>query len=512
MDEIKDKLISIERLIQFWKKFRVGESYLQDRNKGEVFNNYTENSADGSYSHAEGNNTTASGNYSHAEGNSAVASGLYSHAEGHSTSSSGISSHAEGYITTASGYYSHTEGNSTIASGNNSHAEGYHTVANKGGAHAEGGYVAATGLYSHAEGLRDSTTFTISGEANSKEYTFGSDSPFTGRTEFVKYVRYNNKIVEITSITTTSLVVKETLSATPLSGAEVYIFGGASGQASHVEGHNSFAAGVASHAEGYNTVANGNYSHAEGSSTTASGYSSHAEGSDTTALRSYSHAEGNSTTASGTYSHAEGSSTTASGNSSHAEGNRTTASKDYSHAEGYYTIASGTSSHAEGHYTTASGNYSHAEGKYNIIDTNNKYAHIIGNGTSISTRSNAHTVDWDGNAWYKGKIYIGGSSQEDGLELTGTTVNYFETANLTTTWNNSAAPFTQVVNIDGILPNDRPIVYVRYSGTYSNDKVYDEELGKVYRVVSGTNQLTFYAHEKTIKTIPISVMVVRQNG
>ena len=36
MDEIKDKLINVKRLIQFWKKFRVGESYLQDRNKGEV--------------------------------------------------------------------------------------------------------------------------------------------------------------------------------------------------------------------------------------------------------------------------------------------------------------------------------------------------------------------------------------------------------------------------------------------------------------------------------------------
>ena len=89
MDEINDKLINVKRLIQFWKKFRVGESYLKDRNKGEVFNNYTENSADGAYSHAEGHETTASGNYSHSEGFNTEASKEYSHAEGNSTIASG---------------------------------------------------------------------------------------------------------------------------------------------------------------------------------------------------------------------------------------------------------------------------------------------------------------------------------------------------------------------------------------------------------------------------------------
>jgi hypothetical protein len=36
--------------------------------KGEVFNNYSDNTALGKYSHAEGNKTSATGNYSHAEG------------------------------------------------------------------------------------------------------------------------------------------------------------------------------------------------------------------------------------------------------------------------------------------------------------------------------------------------------------------------------------------------------------------------------------------------------------
>ena len=75
-----------------------------------------------------------------------------------------------------------------------------------------------------------------------------------------------------------------------------------------------------------------------------------------------------------------------------------------SHTEGRETTASGLDSHAEGYYTKASGKYSHVQGKYNIDDLNEKYAHIVGNGTSIYERSNAHTLDWEGNAWYAGTV------------------------------------------------------------------------------------------------------------
>lgn len=127
----------------------------------------------------------------------------------------------------------------------------------------------------------------------------------------------------------------------------------------------------------------------------------------------------NSTVGNG--STAEGSNTTASGNCSHAEGNLNTASGDSSHAEGYGNTASGDSSHAEGISTISKGAYQHVEGKYNIEDTSNKYAHIIGNGTPTK-RSNAHTVDWDGNAWYSGGMDIEG---EDGLTLRDTIGNEY---------------------------------------------------------------------------------------
>lgn len=173
------------------------------------------------------------------------------------------------------------------------------------------------------------------------------------------------------------------------------------GQYAFAEGSWTKASGLSSHAEGYSAIASGNYSHAEGRSATASGENSHAEGRNTTASGPESHAEGNNTTASGDYSHAEGYGTTAK-HASHAEGEGTTASGNYSHAQGYNTIAKG--------------NYSHVEGKFNIEDTENKCAHIVGNG-KYNDRSNAHTLDWSGNAWFAGDIYTGstsGKNKDDG--------------------------------------------------------------------------------------------------
>ena len=159
----------------------------------------------------------------------------------------------------------------------------------------------------------------------------------------------------------------------------------------------------------------GNNSHAEGFNTTASGERSHAEGASTTASSSSSHAEGASTTASGESSHAEGGSTTASGDFSHAEGGSTTASSSSSHAEGFNTTASGMYSHAEGLYTKAKSSNQHVQGKYNVEDSQGKYAHIVGNGTG-SARSNAHTLDWNGVPWFKGRPQFGGTAMDNGSQ------------------------------------------------------------------------------------------------
>lgn len=143
-------------------------------------------------------------------------------------------------------------------------------------------------------------------------------------------------------------------------------------------------------AEGYNTTASGSTSHAEGYGITASGYASHAEGSDTTA--------------SGNNSHSEGYDTTAIGYASHAEGYDTTASGWASHAEGYDLTASGYASHAQNFGTIAASEAQTALGSYNVADANNTYAVIVGNGIDGSNRSNALTVDWQGNVECAGTI------------------------------------------------------------------------------------------------------------
>lgn len=234
-------------------------------------------------------------------------------------------------------------GNNVTASGNNSQAFGASSLADGFASHAEGASTAATGYASHAEGA--------------------------GTT--------------------------------------------ASGDQSHAEGGGTTANGRYSHAEGAGTVASSNNSHAEGASTTASGDQSHAEGASTTASGYQSHAEGTFTIASKNSSHAEGGSTTASGLNSHSEGGGTTASGDQSHAEGANTTASGLASHAEGGGTIANHASQHVSGEYNIADPSladatkrGTYAEIIGNGTADNNRSNARTLDWNGNEELAGDLTV----------------------------------------------------------------------------------------------------------
>lgn len=107
----------------------------------------------------------------------------------------------------------------------------------------------------------------------------------------------------------------------------------------------------------------------------------------------------------------------ATGVSSCAEGASTVARGYAAHSEGAGTAAVSSYTHAEGHGTVANSSCQHVQGRYNIEDTEGKYAHIVGNGSSTyseTTYSNAHTLDWEGNAWFAGTIKVGGTNQDDG--------------------------------------------------------------------------------------------------
>lgn len=83
--------------------------------------------------------------------------------------------------------------------------------------------------------------------------------------------------------------------------------------------------------------------------------------------------------------------------------------------------------------------YTHSSGKidscvctkyyssYDLVKSDeykdSKYAFIIGNGTSDTERSNAHALDWEGNAWYAGDVYVGstsGTNKDDGSKKLAT--------------------------------------------------------------------------------------------
>lgn len=160
------------------------------------------------------------------------------------------------------------------------------------------------------------------------------------------------------------------------------------GAYAHVEGYFSQAKADCSHAEGNGTIAGGGTKIIDGEEL-PTGYCSHAEGYFSQAKGDHSHAEGRETIALEICSHAEGFSSQANGQVSHAEGSN--------------TIASGYISHAGGEHTIAQRLAQTVIGRYNSPDTQGlnqnsygKYAFIIGNGESNSNRSNAFTVDWDG--------------------------------------------------------------------------------------------------------------------
>lgn len=104
-----------------------------------------------------------------------------------------------------------------------------------------------------------------------------------------------------------------------------------------------------------------------------------------------------------------------------------------SHAEGYDTIAGGDYSHAEGYGTRTFYNSSSVRGRYNLIDYDVGYLDVVGNGYGEDSRSNAYTLDKEGNAWF-----AGGISSDIGIDvpsIAGDTINASEltTTNSTTT-------------------------------------------------------------------------------
>ena len=238
----------------------------------------------------------------------------------------------------------------------------------------------------------------------------------------------------------------------------------ANGRAAHAEGENTQSIGQATHAEGFSTIACVTGAHAEGACTEANGAYSHAEGNYSKAHADGSHAEGYYTEARGNYSHTQGYRTVATHPNQNVIGEyniienphvieialeregftgrnslyRLSTEPVFNSETGYFnlpeaTVLATSNSINEGdfiykyadklsienmltsyykigtfiEYDRKSGtNYYEAVQYITSIKDYKKasYVHVVGNGTSTSDRSNAHTLDWFGNAWYAGTI------------------------------------------------------------------------------------------------------------
>lgn len=112
-----------------------------------------------------------------------------------------------------------------------------------------------------------------------------------------------------------------------------------------------------------------------------------------------------------------GSNSVATGDRTQANGNYSVAIGSLAQANAMATVALGREVRANGAYSVALGEGAIAKnqgevaaGKWNIEDTTGKILHSVGNGTSSSARSNAYTIDNEGDAWFSGDVYVGSNS------------------------------------------------------------------------------------------------------
>lgn len=189
------------------------------------------------------------------------------------------------------------------------------------------------------------------------------------------------------------------------------------------EGNFTFAWGVSSHIEGGAGHGNSLTGH-QGMPEGINQYSNNEEiiagwrdfgitgdgGGFSLAKGMYSHVEGNGNLALGISSHAQGTSNIALGHSASVSGAWNEANGDRAFAVGYSNIANGENSFVAGYENIAYGENSFIIGKCAKTTTDDNLVFVVGNGTnSINNKSNAFTVDWDGNAFISNNLSVGGS-------------------------------------------------------------------------------------------------------
>lgn len=179
---------------------------------GEVFNDYSDNTA-GYRSRSSGHNNKVSGKYSSADGANNTVSSDYANAEGVGNTASGNASSTEGSNNITTGQSAHTEGASNKNNAAAGHVEGYKNTAQNDSEHAEGRYNISHTGESAAEKTRHSIGIGTNEERknavevmeNGDMYVIGAGgydgtNPGTGKTIQAILTELDNTLGDISTI------------------------------------------------------------------------------------------------------------------------------------------------------------------------------------------------------------------------------------------------------------------------------------------------------------------------
>ena len=196
----------------------------------------------------------------------------------------------------------------------------------------------------------------------------------------------------------------------------------ADGDGTEADGPNANSHGEKTKAKGKNATSNGCLTEANGDHSSSRGYNTKANASASSADGIGTIADGEAQAVFGKYNIADAVSIFIIGNGTQSTRSNAMAVDWNGNAEFAGNITSNgspvlTVNHIEYICTRGRGITSGPEqtvaGRYNRED--HTKAFIVGNGYDGKwpTDSNAHTIDWDGNAWFSGDIKIGGTGQDD---------------------------------------------------------------------------------------------------
>ena len=127
----------------------------------------------------------------------------------------------------------------------------------------------------------------------------------------------------------------------------------------------------------------------------------------------------------------------------------------------------------------------------------NELMNTFDSGTDIVTRAS-----------FNSRIEQANTNFVSGLGEKAEVVTYTGTLP-STGWTGSSAPYSRTITVTGMASTDNAVTDVALTGTYATDQAILTNFALVYRMVSGTNQVTAYATKIPTVNIPLQFKVVR---